>query len=137
MSEINIYFEQIAAFDLPKEFLKDKITEIIKEEKMETGEICIIFCSDEYLIEINRKYLNHDYYTDVVTFNYVERNVISGDLFISIERVKENALKYEVDFMKELYRVIFHGILHLCGYDDSTDEEKAIIRKKENYYLNI
>ena len=137
MSEINIYFEQIAPFDLPKEFLKGKITEMIKEEKKERGEICIIFCSDEYLIEINRKYLNHDYYTDIVTFNYVERNVISGDLFISTERVKENALKYGVDFMSELYRVIFHGILHLCGYDDSTDKEKEIIRNKENYYLNI
>jgi len=137
VSEINIYFEQIAPFDLPKEFLKGKITEMIKEEKKERGEICIIFCSDEYLIEINRKYLNHDYYTDIVTFNYVERNVISGDLFISTERVKENALKYGVDFMSELYRVIFHGILHLCGYDDSTDKEKEIIRNKENYYLNI
>jgi len=136
VSEINIYFEQIAPFDLPKEFLNNKITEMIKGENKETGETCIIFCSDEYLMEINRKYLNHDYYTDIVTFNYVEGNVISGDLFISTERVKENALKYGVDFMSELYRVIFHGILHLCGYNDSTDKEKEIIRKKENYYLS-
>jgi probable rRNA maturation factor len=136
VSKINIFFEDIDNFSVPKKLLKNKIVEIINAEKNEAGEINIIFCSDEYLLEINKKYLNHDYYTDIVTFNYVEENVISGDLYISNERVKENALKFEVDFINELYRVVFHGILHLCGYDDGTEVDKKVIRKKENYYLN-
>ena len=99
------------------------------------GEINIIFCSDEYLLDINKKYLNHDYYTDVITFDYSEGNVISGDIFISVDRAKENAQTYNQTFNKELNRVIVHGILHLIGYNDKTENEQKIMRQKEDYYL--
>ena len=87
------------------------------------------------MLEINKNYLNHDYYTDIITFNYVEENLISGDLFISVERVRENAGKFDVTFQQELYRVILHGILHLVGYDDKTFEDQTLMREKENFYL--
>ncbi len=135
MSDINIYFEETDVFDFQWNNLKSHIRELIEEEQKICGEISIILCSDEYLLKMNREYLNHDYYTDIVTFNYVEKNIISGDLFISIERVRENAAIYSAGFDEELYRIVSHGILHLSGYNDITEEEKALIRKKENYYL--
>jgi rRNA maturation RNase YbeY len=85
---------------------------------------------------MNKQYLEHDYYTDVITFNYVENNIISGDLFISYERIKENAENYNTEIKRELIRVVFHGILHLVGYNDKTDAEKKIMREKEDFYLN-
>jgi probable rRNA maturation factor len=135
VSDINIYFEETDVFDFQWNNLKSHIRELIEEEQKICGEISIILCSDEYLLKMNREYLNHDYYTDIVTFNYVEKNIISGDLFISIERVRENAAIYSAGFDEELYRIVSHGILHLSGYNDITEEEKALIRKKENYYL--
>jgi rRNA maturation RNase YbeY len=100
------------------------------------GDISIVFCSDDYLKVINLKYLNHDYYTDVITFDYSENNRISGDLFISIDRVNENAGLNNINFIQELYRVIIHGVLHLCGYNDKTVKEKKEIREKEDFFLN-
>jgi probable rRNA maturation factor len=135
VSDINIYFEETDVFDFQWNNLKSHIRELIEEEQKICGEISIILCSDECLLKMNREYLNHDYYTDIVTFNYVEKNIISGDLFISIERVRENAAIYSAGFDEELYRIVSHGILHLSGYNDITEEEKALIRKKENYYL--
>ena len=84
---------------------------------------------------MNKEYLQHDYFTDIITFDYVEGNTISGDLFISVDRVKENAQKFNSSALKELYRVVFHGVLHLVGYNDKTDDEKLVMREKENYYL--
>jgi rRNA maturation RNase YbeY len=101
----------------------------------EVGDISIIFCSDDYLLDINKQYLNHDYYTDIITFDYVEKNVISGDLFISMDRVVENAKQYEIPVLKELYRVVFHGVLHLVGFNDKSKEEKRTMTRKENQYL--
>jgi rRNA maturation RNase YbeY len=86
-------------------------------------------------LDINVKYLDHNYFTDIITFDYVEGNTISGDLFISIETVKENAKEYNITWIKELYRVILHGILHLVGYNDKSEKERKIMREKENYYL--
>jgi probable rRNA maturation factor len=86
-------------------------------------------------LEINIEYLKHNYYTDIITFNYVEGNIISGDLFISVDRVKENSTEFNTSLIKELYRVIFHGILHLIGYNDKTEEEQKIMRGKEDLYL--
>lgn len=103
---------------------------------MKIGNISLIFCSDNYLLDINIKYLNHNYFTDIITFNYVEGEIISGDLFISIDRVKENAIEFETMWIKELYRVIFHGLLHLIGYNDKTEEEKKIMKIKEDLYLS-
>lgn len=104
---------------------------------LEPSEISIIFCDDEYLRTINTQYLGHDYYTDIITFDYSSNNQISGDLFVSNDRVIENAHQNNVAFIDELYRVIIHGVLHLCGFNDKSDEEKVEIRKKENHFLNL
>lgn len=101
------------------------------------GDISIIFCSDNYILDINLQYLQHDYFTDIITFDYCEGKVLSGDLFISIDSVRENSIYYGTDFKDELNRVIVHGLLHLVGYDDHTDEEKKTMREKEDYYLEM
>ena len=125
--------------DVSTSFNNTAVTEwlnsCIQDLDYKTGEISIIFCSDDYLLKINKKYLNHDYFTDVITFNYNENNTIIGDLFISIDRVKENAKELKVDFNNELYRVIIHGVLHLCGYNDKTQDQQKEIRTKEDEYL--
>ena len=100
--------------------------------------VTIIFCSDNYILDINMKYLQHDYFTDIITFDYCEKNTLSGDLFISVDSVRENALLYGApSFEDELNRVIVHGLLHLIGYDDHSDEQVAVMRQKENYYLEL
>ena len=108
---------------------------VSEEEGRRLGQISVIFCSDPYLLEINRKYLGHDYYTDIITFDYSEGDTISGDLFISVDTVRSNAEYYSADFKDELDRVIVHGVLHLIGYDDHTDEQSAEMRARENHYL--
>lgn len=108
---------------------------VSEEEGRRPGQISVIFCSDPYLLEINRKYLGHDYYTDIITFDYSEGDTISGDLFISVDTVRSNAEYYSADFKDELDRVIVHGVLHLIGYDDHTDEQSAEMRARENHYL--
>jgi rRNA maturation RNase YbeY len=109
---------------------------IINELK-ERGNLNFIFCSDDYLLKINQDYLQHDTYTDIVTFNYVKKNLISGDLFISIDRIKENAKHANIDFNIELHRVIIHGVLHLIGYDDKKPSDSQEIRAKEDFYLAL
>ena len=101
------------------------------------GNISVVFCNDEYLLEINKKYLSHDYYTDVITFDYTEGSVISGDILISIERVKENAKEYEATFEEELHRVIIHGVLHLLGSKDSSVKERAEMSRREDEALAL
>jgi len=108
------------------------IKQVITKFDFEAGNLTYIFCDDEYLKILNLKYLNHDYYTDIVTFDYNEGKVISGDMFISLDRVKENAVLFNCNFTDELLRVIVHGLLHLLGYKDSNDNEKAIMRTVEN-----
>ena len=101
------------------------------------GDINVIFCSDNYILDVNMKYLQHDYFTDIITFDYCEGKVLSGDLFISVDSVRENSIEFGTDFEEELYRVIVHGVLHLIGYDDHTDEDKKVMRQKEDYYLQM
>ena len=101
------------------------------------GEIGYLFVNDEKILEVNRQYLGHDYFTDIITFDYCEGDNLSGDLFISIDSVRENSIEYGTDFKDELNRVIIHGLLHLIGYDDHTVEETAVMRMKENYYLSL
>ena len=101
------------------------------------GDINIIFCSDNYLLDINMKYLRHDYFTDIITFDYCEGDVLSGDLFISIDTVRDNAAFYKSEFITELRRVMVHGVLHLIGYDDHTEAEQKTMRSKEDYYLSV
>ncbi len=96
------------------------------------GEIAYIFCSDPYILEVNKQYLQHDYFTDVITFDYTEGNKISGDIFISLDTVQSNAEQFGVDFYEELERVIIHGILHLCGFKDKEEAEEAQMREEEN-----
>ena len=116
---------------------KQVITTIIRDCRLSEGDINIIFTSDFFLTEMNKKYLNHDYYTDIITFPYNSEKTVSGDLFISVERVKENATSYKKPFQKEVMRVIFHGMLHLVGYNDKTEDEKKGMREKEEYYLSV
>jgi rRNA maturation RNase YbeY len=118
------------------EFFILSITKLINEEKKVLGDITVIFVTDEHLLVMNKEYLNHDYYTDIITFDFCERNIVSGDLFISLDRVKENASIFNVDFMNELQRVVIHGVLHLCGYKDKTVEEETKMRELENKYMN-
>ena len=113
------------------------ITKTIEEEACKVEEISYIFCDDAYLLEKNIEYLNHNTLTDIISFDYSVGKTISGDIFISVERVKENAKEFNVDFLDELHRVIIHGILHYCGYKDKTSEEKKEMRSKENYYLSL
>ncbi|MFO7789295.1 MAG: rRNA maturation RNase YbeY [Bacteroidota bacterium] len=111
------------------------IQQCIQNENKDAGICNVIFCSDAYLLEINKKYLDHHYFTDIVAFDYTEGSIISGDLFISTERVSENAKTYNVEFLRELHRVMIHGILHLCGYGDATEDEQKQMQEKEDHYL--
>ncbi|MGL4908941.1 MAG: rRNA maturation RNase YbeY [Bacteroidales bacterium] len=122
-------------FNENKNNIKKWINEIIHSESKLSSTITYIFCDDNYLLDLNKKFLNHDYLTDVITFDYTENDNISGDIFISIDRVKENAEFYKINFFCELYRVMIHGILHLCGYEDSSSTLQKKMREKENNYL--
>ena len=116
---------------------KDWLINLITNEGKKAGEINYIFCDDEYLLKVNQDFLQHDYYTDVITFDYVKGKTIAGDIFVSLPRISENAETHSKDFNVELHRVLAHGILHLCGYKDKTDDEVKEMRNKEDYYLNI
>ncbi|MFK7049664.1 Endoribonuclease YbeY [Flavobacterium columnare] len=113
------------------------IEAVIKSENKELNEINYIFCNDDYLLEINKQYLEHDYYTDIISFDYTEEDVVSGDIFISIERVKENAIDLNTPFDEELKRVIIHGVLHYCGYKDKSAKEEEMMRLKEDEKIKM
>lgn len=115
--------------------LKKWLLLVIEFEKFKLGDIVIVFTHDEYVRKINYKFLKHDYYTDVITFDYTEGDILNGDIIISIERVKENAQQLGMSFYNELDRVIVHGLLHLAGYKDSSSRESEIMRDRENFYL--
>jgi len=117
--------------------LKKWINNIIEKEGKKLNFVNFIFCDDNEMLEKNISYLNHMTYTDILTFDYTENNIISGDILISIDRITENAKTYNVTFKKELKRVIIHGILHLIGYKDKSKKEKKIMREKEDFYLSL
>lgn len=133
---IHFFFENIDKFSL-SDRTKDWLINLITNEGKKAGEINYIFCDDEYLLKVNQDFLQHDYYTDVITFDYVKGKTIAGDIFVSLPRISENAETHSKDFNVELHRVLAHGILHLCGYKDKTDDEVQKMRNKEDYYLNI
>ena len=108
---------------------------VIEQEQRQAGDISCVFCSDDYLVKLNNQYLSASYFTDVITFDYSKKNFISGDIFISVDRVKENAKLYNQPYFREMCRVILHGILHLCGYKDKTETQIQQMREKEEYYL--
>lgn len=117
--------------------IKQWIKDIVTREDKKLGEISYIFCDDNKILEVNKQYLSHDYFTDIITFDYVEKDIISGDIIISIDRVKENSNSFNSSFDDELHRVIIHGVLHLIGYNDKTDKEQQLMREKENECLLI
>ncbi len=137
---INLQTENVKFTLKNKTLLKQWIKEVIVKKKRKAGEITFVFCNDDYLLNINKQYLNHDTFTDIITFDYSKednKQPISGDIFISIERVKENALKYSKTLENELHRVIIHGVLHLLGYTDKTKIAKEEMTKQENLCLKV
>ena len=134
---ISYYNEDISFTFKGKTFNNRWLRMVAESEIRRIGDLSIIFCSDNYILDVNMRYLQHDYFTDIITFDYCEKDILSGDLFISIDSVRENAAYYGVAFADELDRVMVHGLLHLIGYDDHTEEEIATMRSKENYYLKM
>ena len=134
-NKIDLHYETDFLLENTESFIR-WIKNVISEENKKLGEINYIFCDDKYLLEKNIKYLNHDTLTDIITFSYCEGDMISSDIMISVERVMENSSVFENSFSNELNRVMVHGILHLVGYNDKTKEEKEIMKKKEDYYVN-
>ena len=134
---ISYYFED-TDFVFRKKTLNNKWLKLVAESEIRRiGDISIIFCSDNYILDVNQQYLQHDYFTDIITFDYCEGVRLSGDLFISVDSVRENAVEYGTEFDEELNRVIVHGVLHLIGYDDHCDEDIQVMRSKENNYLSL
>jgi probable rRNA maturation factor len=137
MKKINIYFENIPSIKLPKRKVTDFVREISKAEDFLYGEINFIFCNDYYLLQINKQFLKHDFYTDIITFDYTKDKKISGDIYLSFERMEENANIFRNSIMDEILRVMIHGILHLIGYKDNTKIEKKLMKEMEDVYLEI
>ncbi|MFN4950026.1 MAG: rRNA maturation RNase YbeY [Flavobacteriales bacterium] len=131
---IEYFSNEIAG--LPIDSITETLPVLVSLESRELGDITLIFCTDEELLAINKEHLDHDYYTDIITFNYNNDSIISGDLFISVDRIKDNATQLAVSMEEELHRVCYHGVLHLVGYNDKTDQEIELMRAKENFYLN-
>jgi len=132
---INYFYENTAEKKIEphvSEWLKNLIT----AEGKRPGDINYIFCDDEYLLKVNQDYLDHDYFTDIITFDYVKGKTISGDIFVSLQRILDNASTLSQDSEEEFRRVLAHGLLHLCGYKDKTEEEQTSMRAKEDFYLN-
>ncbi len=134
---VRYFFEDTPFQFKPKRLTSSWLKMVAESEIRKLGDINVIFCSDNYILDINQKYLQHDYFTDIITFDYCEGNKLSGDLFISVDSVRENSIYYHTAFEDELNRVIVHGLLHLIGYDDHTEEDIAQMRSKENYYLEL
>ncbi len=138
MKEQKISFHSVGKFSLNNESVVEAcINTLAKEESRKVGDITFVFCDDNYLHKINLEFLDHDTYTDVVTFDYSVGNELVSEIYISTERVEENAKKYSETFENEIHRVMIHGVLHLCGYKDKLSEEKKIMRDKENHYLSL
>lgn len=120
-----------------EEAISNWISNVISSENKKEGEINYIFCDDEYLLQINQEHLQHDYYTDIISFDYTVGNEINGDMFISVDRVKENAEDFKVTFEDELRRVMVHGVLHYCGYKDKSEADEFLMRSKEDEKLAL
>ena len=133
-----IHFNYETDFELSNEAVfASWISNVILSESKTEGEISYVFCDDDYLLKINNQYLNHDTLTDIISFDYSVGNQINGDIFISIERVAENAIEFKTDFEEEMKRVMIHGILHYCGYRDKTDNDQTMMRQKEEEKMKM
>ena len=136
MGNIEFHFEDIVISDFNPEFFRLWITEVTKHHNASIGELNYIFCSDEYILDVNKQHLNHDYFTDIITFNYNIDDVISGDVFISYDTIKSNAVEYSNGSVQdELDRVVIHGVLHLIGFNDKTEELQVEMTKQEDIAL--
>ena len=120
---------------LSKKELKQALKELVQQEGKILKDLSLVFTDDDYLLAVNKQYLNHDYFTDVITFDYSTFSEVSGDVMISLDRVQDNAAALKQSYKLEFYRVVFHGVLHLCGYKDKTKEDERIMREKEDFYL--
>lgn len=137
LSEFDFHSEDID-FTLPeKPAIISWLSSCIEKEGKVPNEISYVFCSDDFLHEMNIKHLNHNTLTDIITFDYCEQNNIIGEMFISIDRIKDNSLKFGIDFIHELHRVMVHGVLHLCGYKDKSSDDQKVMSEKEDFYLNL
>ena len=138
MSKVSFNYADIKPINLTgKQKVKQFIELLFKKEKKPLNQLDYIFCSDPYLLEINKSFLQHDYFTDIITFDLSEGKETIGEIYISVDTVKDNAKDHTVTFQNELLRVIFHGALHLCGYGDKKKSEITIMRQKEDYYLHL
>jgi probable rRNA maturation factor len=136
MKQIQFHFETRFPGLKNRTRLKQFIPKLCKKEKRIAGDIAFVFCSDDFLLGINQHYLQHDTYTDIISFDYTESNApLTGEIYISVDRVRENAIQLGVSSSQELHRVIFHGVLHLCGYKDKLKADKTLMRAKEDFYL--
>jgi len=133
---ISFFTEGVELEEIDYKKIKNWIVLVAKNENFSISNVIYVFSTDEYLLKINKEYLKHDYYTDIITFPYSNNSKIEAEIFISIDRVIENAKLFNNSFKEELLRVIIHGILHIVGYNDSTENEKKKMRKKENLYLD-
>ena len=131
---ITIELETTPGFSLKETTIKAWLETVVQEESKSISSLSFTICSDEFLLQINKEHLNHDYYTDIITFPY-SYEPIESDIFISIDRVADNAKEYGVSSQQELARVFVHGVLHMCGYDDHEEEDKKLMREKEDHYL--
>jgi rRNA maturation RNase YbeY len=136
--DINFFFTDATITLTDRTKLKQFIALLFKKEKKTASSLTYVFCSDEYLLGINKQFLNHDYYTDIITFDLsTTKEKIEGEIYISVDRVKDNAKQHNSTKQQELHRVIFHGILHLCGYKDKTGNEEKTMRAAEDKYLGL
>ncbi len=133
---INFHYELEFALEDENKYA-DWLEQVIISEEKQPGEISYIFCDDEYLLTLNRKYLDHDTLTDIISFDYTEGTMIHGDIYLSVERVRENAEDFNVNFADELRRVMVHGVLHYCGYKDKSPEEEKLMRAKEEEKMKM
>lgn len=134
---LQFFYEADGSQLIQEETIRYWLNKVAEKEGFVIDELNYIFVTDNYLLQINREYLQHDYLTDIITFDYVENHQVKGDIFISIDRVKDNAQDFQVSTTEELNRVMVHGLLHLMGYNDHSDKQKAEMRKKEDSYLAI
>lgn len=135
--ELNCLFEDVEEFNVNSELLFDGLKALLADFNLILGDVSIVFCSDEYILNANQTYLQHDYYTDIITFDYSENDVVSGDLLISVDTVRSNAKLFNAAYEEELFRVVIHGMLHLCGLGDKSEPEITDMRIKEGLYLGL
>ena len=137
MNNISFHNEGVTTKTPSKRLLKAWIKEFVSNHGKKVGELAFIFCSDEKILEVNQNFLQHDYYTDIITFDYCEEQTVSGDIFISVERVAENAISHKVEYKAELLRVIAHGVLHLIGFQDKSPKKKKEMTENEDLCISL